>query len=209
MFINHSIPAVFFISFLYLNNCILSTFVSKFFTMKLQTQLAVPFLILLNLAICNQGQSQSINSQSGITPGTLTFTVKTITNNSTYSPKNVLAIWIKDSQGNFVISCKVMAGTRKQHLVKWNASSLGNAVSAITGATLTSHQVHTITWDGKNAAGTDMPDGIYQVWVEYVSTNAATNGNQGPSMSVEFTKGTAVQHITPANETYYQNIVAD
>jgi flagellar hook assembly protein FlgD len=177
--------------------------------MKLQTQLAVPFLILLNLVICNQGQSQSINSQSGITPGTLTFTVKTITNNSTYSPKNVLAIWIKDSQGNFVVSRKVMAGTRKQHLVKWNASSLGNAVSATTGATLTSHQVHTITWDGKNAAGTDMPDGIYQVWVEYVSTNAATNGNQGPSMSVEFTKGTAVQHLTPANETYYQNIVAD
>jgi flagellar hook assembly protein FlgD len=102
-----------------------------------------------------------------------------------------------------------MAIARKNHLVKWNASSAGNSVSAITGSTLTSHQTHTITWDGKNAAGIEMQDGLYQIWVEYSSTNSASNGNQGPSLTVEFEKGPAIQHITPANATYYQNIVAD
>ena len=177
--------------------------------MILSATLQVTLASIIILALNTTTHSQNIESQSTVTPGTLTFTVKTITNNSTYSPKNVLAIWIKDAQGNFVISRKVMADKRKQHLVKWNTSSLGNIVSATTGATLTSHQAHTITWDGKNASGTDMPDGNYHIWIEYVSTNAATNGNQGPSMSVEFTKGTVIQHITPSNSTYYQNIVAD
>jgi len=177
--------------------------------MKLQTKLAVLSILLINLIFFNIINAQSINNHLGATPGTLTFTVQTINNNSTYSPKNVLAIWIKDAQGNFVVSRKVVANTRKQHLVKWNASSAGNTVSAITGATLTSHQSHTITWDGKNAAGNDMQDGIYHVWVEYTSTNSASNGNQGPSISVEINKGTVAQHITPANATYFQNIVAD
>jgi len=153
--------------------------------------------------------SQNNDNLIGITPGKLTFTVKTVTNNSTYSPKNVLAIWIKDAQGNFVVSRKVMANSRKQHLVKWNASSAGNSVSAITGSTLTSHQTHTIMWDGKNASGVEVADGIYQIWVEYSSTNSNTNGNLGPFITVEFDKGPAIQHITPANAAYYQNIVAD
>jgi flagellar hook assembly protein FlgD len=121
----------------------------------------------------------------------------------------VFAIWVKDAQGNFVVSRKVMANNRKQHLVKWNASSGGNSVTATTGATLSNHHTHTITWDGKNASGGDMPDGAYQIWVEYSSTNSATNGNPGPFLTVEFEKGPAIQHITPANATYFQNIVAD
>jgi flagellar hook assembly protein FlgD len=169
------------------------------------------FLITLGISFFLHSATfaQNADSPSGITPGTLTFTVKSITNNSTYSPKNVIAIWIKDAQGNFVVSRKVMANSRKNHLVKWNASSAGNSVSAITGSTLTSHQTHTITWDGKNAAGIEMQDGLYQIWVEYSSTNSASNGNQGPFLTVEFEKGPAIQHITPANATYYQNIVAD
>lgn len=169
------------------------------------------FLITLGISFFQHSATiaQNADSPSGITPGTLTFTVKSITNNSTYSPKNVIAIWIKDAQGNFVVSRKVMANSRKNHLVKWKASSAGNSVSAITGSTLTSHQTHTITWDGKNAAGIEMQDGLYQIWVEYTSTNSASNGNQGPFLTVEFDKGPAIQHITPANATYYQNIVAD
>ena len=169
------------------------------------------FLITLGISFFLHSATfaQNADSPSGITPGTLTFTVKSITNNSTYSPKNVIAIWIKDAQGNFVVSRKVMANSRKNHLVKWNANSAGNSVSAITGSTLTSHQTHNVTWDGKNAAGIEMQDGLYQIWVEYSSTNSASNGNQGPFLTVEFEKGPAIQHITPANATYYQNIVAD
>ena len=166
-------------------------------------------VLLLLMANSVTMLGQTTDNQLGITPGKLTFTVKTVTNNSTYSPKNVFAIWIKDAQGNFVVSRKVMANNRKQHLVKWNASSAGNSVSAITGSTLTSHQTHTVMWDGKNASGVEVADGIYQIWVEYTSTNSNTNGNLGPFLTVEFDKGPAIQHITPVNATYYQNIVAD
>lgn len=171
-----------------------------------------PVILLLSIflsCVLTKAYSQGVNNMQAATPGTLTFSVTTINNNSTYSPKNVLAIWIKDASGNFVISRKVMAGTRKQHLVKWNASSLGVTTSATTGATLRSHESHTITWDGKNAAGTDMPDGTYQIWVEYTSTNSASNGNAGPSLSVNFIKGPASQHLTPVNTTYFQSIIAD
>jgi flagellar hook assembly protein FlgD len=177
--------------------------------MTTSVKLATLFSFIISLTVFASAQAQNNDNPLGITPGTLTFTVKTITNNSTYSPKNVVAIWIKDASGTFVKSCKVMANNRKQHLVKWNASSAGNTTSATTGATLTSHQTHTITWDGKNAAGIEQPDGIYQIWVEYTSTNSASNGNAGPSLSVEFDKGPANLHITPVNAAYYQNIVAD
>lgn len=139
--------------------------------------------------------------------GTLTFTVKTVSNGGTYSPKNVLAIWIKDASGNFVNSRKVMANTRKQHLIKWVASSASNVTDATTGATLSSHQTHTVTWNCRNSSGVLMPDGDYQVWVEYTSRNSASGGAAGPSTSFTFTKGPAVVNLTPANETYFQNIV--
>jgi flagellar hook assembly protein FlgD len=141
------------------------------------------------------------------TEGTLTFSVKTVSNGGTYSPKNVLAIWIKDAAGNFVVSCKVMANARKQHLVKWVANSGNNVTDATTGATLSSHQAHTVTWNCHNANGILMPDGDYQVWVEYTSRNSASGGAAGPSTSFTFTKGSTVVNLTPANETYFQNIV--
>lgn len=153
--------------------------------------------------------AQNKNNDLVITPGTLTFKVKTITNNTMFSPKNVLAIWIKDAQGNFVVSLKVMAKDQKSNLVKWNASSLENTVDATTGATLTSHQSHTVTWNGKNAAGVEMQDGIYQIWVEYTSNNSASENKPGPFMTLDFTKGIDSQHVAPANQTYFQNIVAD
>jgi len=139
--------------------------------------------------------------------GTLTFTVKTISNGATYSPKNVLAIWIKDASGNFVISRKVMANSRKQHLVKWVANSSNNVIDATTGATLPNHQTHTITWNCHDVNGLLVPDGDYQVWVEYTSRNSASGGNPGPSTSFTFTKGNSAVNLTPANETYFQDIV--
>jgi len=139
--------------------------------------------------------------------GTLTFTIKTVSNGATYSPKNVLAIWIKDAAGNFVISRKVMANARKQHLVKWVANSGNNVTDATTGATLPNHQTHTVTWNCHDANGLLVPDGDYQVWVEYTSRNSASGGNPGPSTSFTFTKGASAVNLTPANETYFQDIV--
>lgn len=143
------------------------------------------------------------------TEGTMTFTVRTLSNNTGYAPKHVLSIWIKDEAGNFILSRKVMAASRKKHLVKWVASSAYNTTSAITGATLNTHQTHTITWNGTNSNGQQVPDGVYQVWVEYTSENSANNGSPGPFTSVLFHKGPVSEHLNPANQTYFQEMVLD
>jgi len=170
-------------------------------------KLVFKFSLIAGLFVTYIEQKQ--NNDVTATSGTLTFKVKTITNSTMFSPKNVLAIWIKDAKGNFVVSLKVMAKDQKSHLVKWNASSRGNTVDATTGATLGSHQTHTVTLNGKNAAGAEMQDGIYQIWVEYTSNNSASENKPGPFMKVDFTKGVNPEHVAPANQTYFQNIVAD
>lgn len=140
------------------------------------------------------------------TDGTVSFTVQTVTNGATYSPKNVLAIWVKDSQGVFVISRKVMAANRKQHLVKWVASSGNNVVNATTGATLPNHQTHTISWDCRDVNGNLVPDGNYEIWVEFTERNSNNGGAVGPSTKVAFTKGLDVVSLTPPDETNFKNI---
>ena len=66
------------------------------------------------------GISFSIHAQnsSSRTSGEVTFTVRTVTENGTYSPKHVLAIWVEDANG-FVKSRLVRANQRKQYLYKW------------------------------------------------------------------------------------------
>jgi hypothetical protein len=94
----------------------------KVFNLKITTLLATICLLFSNYEL-------SATVVPASTDGTVTFTVLTVSNGATYSPKNVLAIWVKNAQGNFVISRKVMAANRKQHLVKWVASSANNVVN--------------------------------------------------------------------------------
>lgn len=160
------------------------------------------FLIFLGLSFSTYVLSQT----AGRTDGMVTFSVRTVTFNGTYSPKNVIAIWVKDAQGNFVISRKVMAANRKQHLVQWVASSGNNVVNAITGATLTSHQQHTINWDCRNQDGNLVPDGDYEIFVEFTERNSANGGAAGPSTKVLFTKGPGIVSLAPADETNFKDI---
>ncbi len=160
------------------------------------------FLIFLALSFSPFVFSQTATS----TDGMVTFSVRTVTSNGTYSPKNVLAIWVKDVQGNFVISRKVMAANRKMHLVQWVASSGNNVVNAVTGATLSSHQLHTINWDCRDQQGNLVPDGDYEIFVEFTERNSANGGAAGPSTKVLFTKGSQVVTLAPADQTNFKDI---
>jgi flagellar hook assembly protein FlgD len=172
----------------------------KIFIFK-PTSLFVSFCLFLLAGI------QPIKAETASTDGIVSFTVLTVSNGASYSPKNVLAIWVKDAQGNFVISRKVMAASRKQHLIKWNASSGNNSISAITGATLSNHTTQTISWDCRDLSGNIVPDGTYQIWVEYTSRNSNSGGAAGPSTSVTFTKSTDVVAMNVPDETYFKNMV--
>ncbi|MCF8371647.1 MAG: DUF2271 domain-containing protein [Bacteroidales bacterium] len=159
-------------------------------------------LIIIAGLIAIVGLTSSFTGQPKATqtPGNMTFTFKTVTNNGTYSPKHVLAVWIEDSNG-FVRTQLRRAVARKQYLYTWIASTGQNEVDATTGATLTSHQTQTITWDCKDLSGNEVPDGDYTIRVEFTDKHA-----QGPLYSITFTKGATYQHLTPANETNFINI---
>jgi hypothetical protein len=135
------------------------------------------------------------------------FTVKTVTYNGNYAPRHVFAIWIVDANNQYVTSLKVRAATYKTKLNKWKSYTNGVIpVDAISGATLTSHQTHTVAWNGKNTTGTVMPHGTYYVYVEFNETNLLS-GN--PYTSVLFTKGATNQTITPSSTSYFQNMRLD
>ncbi|MCE1202203.1 MAG: DUF2271 domain-containing protein [Bacteroidia bacterium] len=157
-------------------------------------------IAILAMFIAKQSSAQTF------TEGLVTFQVTTVSNGGTYAPRHVLAIWIKDGAGNFVKSRKVMAATRKQHLVKWMASSGNNSTDAVTGATLTQHTSHTVTWDCRNLQGNIVPDGTYEVWIEYTSQNSANTGVAGPFYSYSFSKGTSPLNVTIPDQTYFKNM---
>lgn len=166
-------------------------------------------LIVLLFAVLGVGNPWSAYGAPASTDGTLTFTVRTLTNNATYSPRNVLAIWVKDAQGNFIISRKVMAANRKQHLVKWVASSSNNVVNAITGATMPNHQTHTISWDCRDVNGNLVPDGNYEIWVEFTERNSNNGGAVGPSTKVIFSKGAEVVSMAIPDESFFKDMQLD
>lgn len=140
---------------------------------------------------------------------TVLFTVKTVTYNGAYHPKHVLAIWITNSSDQYITTLKLngLNPNYRNKLFKWKTyvptlATPPATADCITGETLLAHETHTVKWNGKNAAGSLVPDGDYNLWVEFNETNLSGN----PTISVPFTKGTSNQHITPANNTYFQNI---
>lgn len=180
-------------NYLYLYNQI-------FGPMKFLTRLLCLNIVLFALALFT---NLSLVAQ---TDGNVVFSVLTVSNGATYSPKHVFSIWVKDNQGNFVISRKVMANNQKRHLVKWVANSAQNTVNALTGATLPNHIAHTVSWDCRDVNGNLVPDGIYEIWVEYTSRNSANGGDPGPSTKAAFLKGTSPVTVAPVDEAYFKNM---
>jgi len=136
------------------------------------------------------------------TSGTVTFKVTTNTASGQYAPSHVLAVWITNDAGTFQKSLKVMAAVRKQYLYKWKtANPSQNVTDATTGATLNSHQTHTVAWNCKNVSNTVVADGNYKVWVEFTENDA-----QGPYNSYSFTKGLTPDTISFTNATNFVNV---
>ena len=151
--------------------------------------------------------SLALHSVTLASDGTVTFQVKTISYGGKYSEKNIGAIWVEDSQGQFVKTLKVWAKKRKQHLIKWGAVSNENDVDAITSATIRSHEIHSVTWDCTDTDSSNVPDGPYKIYVEFTEDNSNKDGQPpGKWTVVEFAKGAAPQNINPPDETYFQNV---
>ncbi len=151
-------------------------------------------------------QSTSYNS-SFVAGGTVTYQVSTVSYDGKYADKNIGAIWVENSQSQFVKTLKVWAKKRIKDLIKWKAVSGQNVVDAITSATIRTHETHNVTWDCTDINGTIVPDGTYKIVIEFAEHDAAKSGAQpGKWTSVEFVKASAPQTITPTDETYFKNM---
>lgn len=144
-------------------------------------------------------------SASAQTHGALSFSVKTVTYTAQFAPRHILAIWIANGSGQWVKTRKrIYANTAyRQYLTNFKSatSSTFNATDATTGATLSAHTTHTITWDGRDVSGNLVADGTYRVYIEFTSANAT-----GKLYYCEFTKGPDAVTLTPANQTNFTNI---
>ncbi|MCE5332255.1 MAG: DUF2271 domain-containing protein [Bacteroidales bacterium] len=142
------------------------------------------------------------------TSGTLTVSATTSkTTTPTYSPKNIVAIWIVDSNGKFVKTLLALADERKQYLVNWKtvttvAGSAYNKLDAVTGATQNSHATRTCSWNGKDKSSALVADGTYTLKMELTDND----GVKQNLASFTFTKGTAEQTLTPATTSGFSNI---
>lgn len=157
---------------------------------------------LLLLSFKPKDQHDVINTSEETSAwGSLTFSITTSSNNGTYAPKHVLAIWIRDANDNFIKTRKLRGNNRKGYLYTWKNNSGQDVTDAITGATLSNHTSHTITWDCTDISGSLVPDGDYKVAVEFTDKHA-----QGPYAEFTFTKGPNPVHLTPANQGKFSNI---
>ncbi|MDP9035098.1 MAG: DUF2271 domain-containing protein [Myxococcota bacterium] len=145
----------------------------------------------------------SLGSSSGCT---LSVTVRTLTDNGGYSPRNVGAIWIAQGSGTFVKTLARWAQSRVGELTLWNSATAAanlrrNVVDAVTSATLSSHQTHNVSWNCTDTNHAVVPDGAYRVYFEMTDDNQS-----GPNMFVPFTKGPNAATVSPPDATYFKGI---
>ncbi|MEI8087225.1 MAG: DUF2271 domain-containing protein [Paludibacter sp.] len=159
---------------------------------------------LFAIVVLANAQKSVELSNNAFTNGSLTVNITT--NQGTlegYSPSNVMAIWISDSNGNFVKTLLALVNSRQYDLYKWKAVTKGtyNVVDAITGATQNTYGHRTCTWDGTSSTKSVLMDGNYTVCIEFTD-----EAYQGPFTSYSFIKGPIESTLSPLNLTNFKDI---
>jgi len=143
------------------------------------------------------------------TTGELSVTTTTSETGGNYAPRNIVAIWIENDQGEFVKTLLAYAQNRKTHLNTWQASTTAagtayNTTDAITGATKSSHGTRECSWDGTDYNGLAVSDGAYYVWMELTDKNGTGNYS-----SFLFTKDENPSSQTPGGVPSFASISID
>ncbi len=141
------------------------------------------------------------------TDGELSVSVLTGTHGGQFAPRNCVAVWVEDDEGNFVKTLLAYAQLYKTHLNNWQASTTAagsafNTTDAISGASMTNHGTRACTWDGTNYLGTSMTDGSYRVCMELTESNAT-----GSYSYFTFSKSNSEDNQAPADVPSFSNIV--
>lgn len=142
---------------------------------------------------------------SAQTTGKLNVSVATSSTGGNYAPRNIVAIWIEDSNGNYVKTLLAYADRRMTHLNNWETSSTAKGVKfdvtdAVTGATRSSHGTRTCTWNGTDYNKNLLADGTYSLCMELTDKN-----NTGNYSQFSFVKGEN-NEVTPSDVSSFSSI---
>ncbi|MEO7097064.1 MAG: DUF2271 domain-containing protein [Polyangiales bacterium] len=152
------------------------------------------------------GADAGANSTCGDTAPTpltkLHVVVLTSPFNGRYQPRNVGAIWVETAAGVFVKTLERWGKTRARYITRWNASSGGNVVDAVTSATLATHVTHDRTWNFTDKQTCKMPPGDYRVMIEHTDYNGT-----GALLQIPFTTTAGMQ--TVPDSTYFHHVAID
>lgn len=144
---------------------------------------------------------QNNESTQIVTSRNLEVSFATNSPNGDYAPSHILAVWIEKDNGTFVRSLKVRASERKKYLYTWKSASNGNETDAITGATITSHTMHTIDWNMQTYEQIDINNGNYTLNLEMTDRN-----EQGVLASFPFAFNDSVISQGFDDTEYFQDI---
>jgi hypothetical protein len=139
----------------------------------------------------------SAAAKSGVVRS-VSFDVLTATQGGRYQPRNIGAIWIADGAGKLIKSLKVWARIRQRYLVKYNAARSGMPIDVTATATLSSHQMHRVSWDLKDRAGAAAPPGKYRVVIEVTD-----NHEGGVLAQFDFDTSLGPATLMPASTPQY------
>jgi len=135
----------------------------------------------------------------------VTFTTSP-TPTTTYSPNNVVAVWVLNQGGTFVKTIGQWVAVRQSSLVAWRTAAGTNDADAVSGASRGNHTTPlTVAWDLKDRQGNVVPDGTYTIRLEVSESNATapTQNNQG---TFTFVKGPTVQNQTGLSNGGFTNV---
>jgi len=138
-----------------------------------------------------------VSGASAASVSTLAFDVLTRSQGGKYSPKNIGAIWIETSDGQFIKTLEVWADRRARYLSRWNSEAGASRVDAVSGATLRSHATHSVTWDLTDESGGAVAPGEYKIVVEATDRDAT-----GASHEVPFTLGEPLTTAAPDTSAF-------
>jgi hypothetical protein len=123
-----------------------------------------------------------------------------------------IAAWIETGDDVFVKTLLQLCEIEEIHLIAWNAASGGNLVDAMTGATPPPAMTYEFSgvWDRTDIAGAMLPDGDYELELEYTEHNSAAGGMwlPGPRFTIPFTLGVGEFDHQPGGDGYYFNLRA-
>jgi hypothetical protein len=140
-----------------------------------------------------------------VATGSLEVTYTSTTRDGEYAPANVVAVWV-ESAGAFVKTIDRHSQVRTQHLVAWNQLAGAGDVDAVSGATRQNHATPvSVTWDLRDRANAEIPDGTYTVRMEMAedNSNQPAQNNQG---TFTFTKGAAPEMQTGLTNGGFTNV---